>query len=97
VLEHYVLTVGDVERVAASECRVLQLMHAMRCGTATNCGRTGQRLLLKTQVVGGDDSVIEQIAFSDVRVGGSIDPASSGRPGRRRLGSGGATRRTRPS
>jgi sigma-E factor negative regulatory protein RseB len=32
-------------------------------------------LLLKTQVVGGDDSVIEQIAFSDVRVGGSIDPA----------------------
>ena len=76
VLEHYVLTVGDVERVAGLECRVLQLMprDALRYGYKLWV-EPDSGLLLKTQVVGGDDSVIEQIAFSDVRVGGSIDPA----------------------
>ncbi len=76
VLEHYLLTTGEVERVAGIECRVLHLAprDALRYGyklwVEPNSG-----LLLKIQVLGGDDAVIEQIAFSDVRIGESINAA----------------------
>jgi sigma-E factor negative regulatory protein RseB len=76
VLEHYVLTVGDVERVAGIDCRVLRL-------TPRDSLRYGYKLwvepdsglLLKIQVLNGDDALIEQVAFSDVRIGGAIEPA----------------------
>jgi sigma-E factor negative regulatory protein RseB len=73
VLEHYLLTTGDVERVAGIDCRVLQLASrdSLRYGyklwVEPNSG-----LLLKIQVLGGDDAVVEQIAFSDVRIGEAI-------------------------
>jgi sigma-E factor negative regulatory protein RseB len=76
VLEHYLLTAGEIERVAGVDCKVLHLAprDSLRYGyklwVEPNSG-----LLLKVQVLGGDDSMIEQIAFSDVRIGGSIDPA----------------------
>ena len=76
VLEHYLLTTGDVERVAGIDCQVLQLAprDALRYGyklwVEPNTG-----LLLKIQVLGGNDAVVEQIAFSDVRIGDAIKPA----------------------
>jgi sigma-E factor negative regulatory protein RseB len=74
VLEHYLLSVGEVERVAGIECRVLQL-------AARDALRYGYRLwvepasglLLKVQVLGADDEVMEQIAFSDVRIGEPVN------------------------
>src|SRR5207244_5583719 len=72
----YLLTAGDVERVAGIDCRVLQLKprDALRYGyklwVEPNSG-----LLLKIQVLGQDDAVIEQVAFSDVRIGESISAA----------------------
>jgi sigma-E factor negative regulatory protein RseB len=76
VLEHYLLTEGDVERVAGVECRVLHLAprDALRYGynlwVEPNSG-----LLLKVQVLDGEDGVIEQIAFSDVRIGEPVNLA----------------------
>jgi sigma-E factor negative regulatory protein RseB len=76
VLEHYLLTVGDTERVAGIDCRMLQLAprDSLRYGyklwVEANSG-----LLLKVQVLGGEDEVIEQIAFSDVRIGDSVTAA----------------------
>jgi sigma-E factor negative regulatory protein RseB len=76
VLEHYVLTAGDMERVAGVDCRVLTLTprDALRYGYKLWV-QPGSGLLLKIQVLGGDDGLIEQIAFSDVRIGESISPA----------------------
>jgi sigma-E factor negative regulatory protein RseB len=73
VLEHYALTVGDMERVAGVECRMLQLgpRDSLRYGYKL-CVEPNSGLLLKVQVIGGDDEVIEQVAFSDVRIGDSI-------------------------
>jgi sigma-E factor negative regulatory protein RseB len=76
VLEHYLLTAGDVERVAGIECRVLQLAprDALRYGYKLWVDpKSG--LLLKVQVLTGDDAMIEQIAFTDVRIGEPIDAA----------------------
>lgn len=76
VLEHYSLAVGDVERVAGIECRVLKLeprdllRYGYRLWVEPQSG-----LLLKVQVLGGDDVMIEQIAFSDVRIGEPVDMA----------------------
>jgi sigma-E factor negative regulatory protein RseB len=76
VLQHYSLTVGDMERVAGIDCRMLQLAprDSLRYGYKL-CVEPNSGLLLKIQVLGGSDEVIEQIAFSDVRIGGSISPA----------------------
>jgi sigma-E factor negative regulatory protein RseB len=76
VLAHYALQRGQRERVAGVECQVLQLvpMDALRYGYRLCIDpRTG--LLLKVQVLAQDDSVMEQIAFSDVRIGEPISPA----------------------
>jgi sigma-E factor negative regulatory protein RseB len=76
VLEHYSLRQGDVERVAGIECRVLKLvpLDAFRYGYRLWVDpRSG--LLLKVQVLADDDAVIEQIAFSDVRIGEPINPS----------------------
>jgi sigma-E factor negative regulatory protein RseB len=76
VLEHYALTSGDLERVAGIDCKVLQLVprdtlrYGYRLWVHPDSG-----LLLKIQVVGPEDAMIEQIAFSDVRIGEPIDRA----------------------
>jgi len=76
VLEYYALTSGDLERVAGIECKVLQLVprdtlrYGYRLWVHPDSG-----LLLKVQVVGQEDAMIEQIAFSDVRIGQPIDQA----------------------
>lgn len=76
VLEHYLLTAGDMERVAGIDCRVLQLAprDSLRYGYKL-CVEPNSGLLLKIQVLGSDESVIEQVAFSDVRVGESVNIA----------------------
>lgn len=76
VLEHYSLIQGDIERVAGVDCRVLQLTprDALRYGyklwVEPNSG-----LLLKVQVLGDDNTMMEQIAFTDVRIGEPVDRA----------------------
>jgi sigma-E factor negative regulatory protein RseB len=74
VLEHYSLTVGEMERVAGIDCTMLQLAprDSLRYGYKL-CVEPNSGLLLKIQVLGGDEAVIEQVAFSDVRIGGSIN------------------------
>jgi sigma-E factor negative regulatory protein RseB len=76
VLEHYALQRGQLERVAGVECQVLQLvpMDALRYGYRL-CIDPKSGLLLKVQVLSQDDAVMEQIAFSDVRIGEPISPA----------------------
>ena len=76
VLEHYTLTVGDIERVAGIDCRVLDLVprDALRYGYKLWVEPTSG-LLLKVQVVGRESTVVEQIEFSDVRIGQPIDAA----------------------
>ncbi|HEX4599303.1 MAG TPA: MucB/RseB C-terminal domain-containing protein [Burkholderiaceae bacterium] len=73
VLEHYALTEGDMERVAGLECRMLQLgpLDSKRYGYRL-CVEPRSGLLMKIKVMGDDDEVIEQVAFSDVRIGDSI-------------------------
>jgi len=76
VLDHYALQQGEVERVAGIECQVLKLepMDTLRYGYRLWVD-PGSGLLLKVQVLAGDDAVIEQIAFSDVHIGEPINPS----------------------
>jgi sigma-E factor negative regulatory protein RseB len=76
VLEHYALQQGDVERVAGVECQVLKLvpLDTLRYGYRLWVD-PGSGLLLKVQMLSSDESVIEQIAFSDVRIGEPISAA----------------------
>lgn len=76
ILERYKLTLGEVERVAGIECQMLTLepKDNARYGYRLWVDRaTG--LLLKAQTLNKRQEVIEQIAFSDVRVGERIDRA----------------------
>lgn len=76
ILERYTLKLGDVERVAGIECQMLTLEpkdHA-RYGYRLWVDRTSG-LLLKAQTLNRRQEVIEQIAFSDVRIGEKIDRA----------------------
>ncbi len=76
ILEQYTLKLGDVERVAGIECQMLTLEPKDRA-------RYGYRLwvdratglLLRAQTLNERHEVIEQIAFSDVRIGEKIDRA----------------------
>jgi sigma-E factor negative regulatory protein RseB len=73
VLEHYSLRATEVERVAGLECRVLRLepKDALRYGYRL-CIDPSSGLMMKVQVLGADDAVIEQVAFSEVRIGEAI-------------------------
>ena len=74
ILERYTLKVGGIERVAGIECQMLMLepKDAARYGYRLWVDRaTG--LLLKAQTINKRNEVIEQIAFSDVRIGERID------------------------
>ncbi|HYM48512.1 MAG TPA: MucB/RseB C-terminal domain-containing protein [Burkholderiaceae bacterium] len=76
ILERYTLTVGGVERVAGIECQLLTLepKDNARYGYRLWVDRASG-LLLKAQTLNERREVIEQIAFSDVRIGEKIDRA----------------------
>jgi sigma-E factor negative regulatory protein RseB len=80
VLEHYSLVENDQERVAGVECKMLHLKpgDSMRYGYNL-CVEPNSGLLMKIQVLGVENQVMEQIAFSDVRIGEAIG-ASELRP-----------------
>jgi sigma-E factor negative regulatory protein RseB len=76
VLEHYALHPAEMERVAGLECQILRLepKDALRYGYRL-CIDPASGLLMKVQVLTGESAVVEQIAFSDVRIGEPISPA----------------------
>jgi sigma-E factor negative regulatory protein RseB len=74
ILERYVLKLGGIERVAGIECQLMTLepKDSARYGYRLWVDRaTG--LLLKAQTLNEKREVIEQIAFSDVRIGERIE------------------------
>lgn len=76
ILERYGLKVGGVERVAGIECRIVSLepLDALRYGYRLCVDRvTG--LLLKAQTFDAQRQLMEQIAFTDIRIGERIDRA----------------------
>jgi sigma-E factor negative regulatory protein RseB len=76
ILQQYRLHVGGVERVADIECQVLHLQpkDALRFGYRLWVDRTSG-LLLRAQMLDEREEVIEQLAFTEVRVGERFDPA----------------------
>jgi sigma-E factor negative regulatory protein RseB len=76
ILEHYGLKVGGVERVAGIECRVVKLepLDALRYGYRL-CVDSMTGLLMKAQTFNAQRQLMEQIAFTDIRIGERIDRA----------------------
>lgn len=76
ILERYTLKLGDVERVAGIECQMLTLepKDTARYGYRLWVDRASG-LLLRAQTINERREVIEQIAFTDVRIGEKIDRA----------------------
>jgi sigma-E factor negative regulatory protein RseB len=74
ILERYELKTGEVERVAGIECQVLVLepRDQLRYGYRL-CVDRATGLLLKAQTVGERHEVLEQVAFTDIRIGERID------------------------
>ena len=76
ILERYTLKLGDIERVAGIECQMLTLepKDNARYGYRLWVDRASG-LLLRAQTLNERREVIEQIAFTDVRIGEKIDRA----------------------
>jgi sigma-E factor negative regulatory protein RseB len=76
IIERYKLQIGAVERVAGIECRLLVLepMDGMRYGYRLWIDQASG-LLLRAQTLGERGEVLEQIAFTDIRIGERIDRA----------------------
>ena len=76
ILQHYQVEVGGIERVAGFECQVLSFLprDALRYGYRL-CVDGASGLLLKSQMVNDQRDVLEQVAFTDVRIGERIDRA----------------------
>ncbi|MEO8188675.1 MAG: MucB/RseB C-terminal domain-containing protein, partial [Burkholderiaceae bacterium] len=76
ILERYTLKLGDIERVAGIECQMLTLepKDSARYGYRLWVDRTSG-LLLRAQTLNERREVIEQIAFTDIRIGEKIDRA----------------------
>ncbi|HET7772778.1 MAG TPA: MucB/RseB C-terminal domain-containing protein [Burkholderiaceae bacterium] len=74
VAEFYEVRLGGSERVAGVDCQMLTLRprDAFRYGYRLWADRASG-LLLKAQTLDTQGNVIEQIAFTQVRIGGSID------------------------
>lgn len=73
ILERYELKAGSIERVAGVECQILVLKprDALRYGYRL-CAERLTGLLLKAQTLGEKREVLEQVAFTDVKVGERI-------------------------
>ena len=76
ILERYTLKLGDIERVAGIECQMLMLepKDNARYGYRLWVDRASG-LLLRAQTLNERREVIEQIAFTDIRIGEKIDRA----------------------
>ena len=76
VLTHYELRRQGSERVAGRMCDVLELVprDRLRYGYRL-CVEPSSGLMFKAQTVNERGAVLEQIAFTDVHVGESVDPA----------------------
>jgi sigma-E factor negative regulatory protein RseB len=76
VLAHYALQREGTTRVAGNECDVVKLVprDKMRYGYRL-CVHPVNGLLFKAQTLGDQDAVLEEMAFTDVRVGEPINPA----------------------
>jgi len=76
ILRYYSLRRGSVERVADVECQVIVLepkdkaRYGYRLWVERNTG-----LLLRAQMLGESQDVIEQMAFTEVRLGEAADPS----------------------
>jgi len=73
ILERYELKAGAVERVAGVECQILLLKprDELRYGYRL-CAERLTGLLLKAQTLGEKREVLEQVAFTDIRIGERI-------------------------
>jgi len=76
IMERYKLQIGAVERVAGIDCRLLVLepRDGLRYGYRLWIDQ-GSGLLLRAQTLGERGEVLEQIAFTDIRIGERIDRA----------------------
>lgn len=74
ILASYRLTVGGLERVANTECRVLVLQprDSLRYGHWL-CADRQSALLLKAQVLDEHAEPLEQMAFAELKIGERID------------------------
>lgn len=70
----YRLRVGGIERVAGVECRVLSLepLDALRYGHWL-CAERNTGLLLKAKTLDAEQRPMEQLAFTDLRIGDRVD------------------------
>lgn len=75
--ENYDVRLGGLERVAGIECQIVLLepRDAMRYGH-TLCADRESGLLMKAMMVDDSKQVVEQFAFTQITIGGAIDPAS---------------------
>lgn len=74
ILKLYQVEAGGIERVAGVECQVLTFTprDALRYGYRL-CVDRASGLMLKSQTLGEERAVLEQVAFTDVRIGERID------------------------
>lgn len=74
ILQHYEVGIGGLERVAGIECQVLTFTprDILRYGYRL-CVDRATGLLLKSQTLNDDRDVLEQVAFTDVKIGERID------------------------
>ncbi|MFN9806718.1 MAG: MucB/RseB C-terminal domain-containing protein [Betaproteobacteria bacterium] len=74
ILMRYRLRVGGIERVAGVECRVLSLepLDALRYGHWL-CAERNTGLLLKAKTLDAEQRPMEQLAFTDLRIGDRVD------------------------
>jgi sigma-E factor negative regulatory protein RseB len=74
ILKLYDVAVGGQERVAGIECQVLTFhpRDSLRYGYRL-CVDRASGLMLKSQTLDADRTVLEQVAFTDVRIGERID------------------------
>lgn len=73
ITENYTVKLGDVERVLMTECRWIHLdpRDAMRYAQRL-CADLGTGLVLRAKTLGKRQQVIEQFAFTDLRLGPQV-------------------------
>jgi sigma-E factor negative regulatory protein RseB len=74
IIKQYNLIKGENERVAGLDCQLVGLVprDLSRYGYRL-CIDLGSGLLLRAQTISGTGEVIEQIAFTQIKIGGNID------------------------
>jgi len=76
ILRHYTLRLDSLERVADIECQIIVLepKDSLRYGYRL-CADPASGLLLKAQMLNDRQETLEQMAFSEVRIGERFDAA----------------------